>query len=331
MVARAAGVSVATVSNYLNGRHNQMSAATRARIQAAIDELGYRPNHIARSLVTRRTVTIGLVISELTNSLYPPVLLGVEAVLRSAGYGLLLANASDIESEKKAIKLMLAKQIDGLIMFSVSFLDIENDHLFMARESGLPVVVINRALPQGAPITQVQLNNIRGGYVATRHLLELGHRRIAHIAGPSSRFTGRDRRAGYLAALAEFGIAPDPALIVEGEYSFESGYQAIRRLLPHGPTAIFVGGDAMALGALRALSELGIRVPGDLSLVAYGDPDFVRFATPAITTVHLPIVEAGRVAAELLLEAIAQPDSPPVIRVLEPQLVVRSTTAPPPG
>jgi DNA-binding LacI/PurR family transcriptional regulator len=305
-----------------------MSAATRERIREAIERLGYHPNHVARSLATRRTATIGLIISELTNALYPPVILGAEAACRQAQYSLLLANAPDTDSERRAVELMRRKQVDGLILFSVSFIDIANDHLLHAHEEGVPIVVINRTMPEGAPIPRVMLDNFRGAYLATRHLVELGHRRIAHIAGPANRFTGLDRRAGYLAALAEAGLAVDPALVIEGDYSFESGYQAMRALLDHHrPSAVFIGGDAMALGALRAIRDAGLRVPDDLSLVAFGNPDFVHYATPALTTVDLPIVEAGRIAVELLLELIAGGDCTEQARVLEPRLLVRESTA----
>jgi len=328
-VAREAGVSVTTVSNYLNGRHSEMSVTTRERIREAIERLGYQPNHVARSLATRRTATIGLIISELTNALYPPVILGAEAACRQAQYSLLLANVTDTDSERRAVELMRSKQVDGLILFSVSFIDIANEHLLQAHEEGVPIVVINRMLPEGVPIPKVMLNNFRGAYLATRHLVELGHRRIAHIAGPANRFTGLDRRAGYLAALVEAGLPVDSALVIEGDYSFESGYRAMRALLDHDrPSAVFIGGDAMALGALRAIRDAGLRVPDDLSLVAFGNPDFVHYATPALTTVDLPIVEAGMVAVEMLLKRIAAPQMPAETRMLEPRLLVRESTAP---
>lgn len=305
-----------------------MSAATRERVREAIERLGYHPNHVARSLATRRTATIGLIISELTNALYPPVILGAEAACRQAQYSLLLANAPDAESERRAVELMRRKQVDGLILFSVSFIDIANDHLLCAHEEGVPIVVINRTMPEGAPIPRVMLDNFRGAYLATRHLVELGHRCIAHIAGPANRFTGLDRRAGYLAALAEAGLQSNSALVIEGDYSFESGYRAMHALLDHRPSAVFIGGDAMALGALRAIRDAGLRVPDDLSLVAFGNPDFVHYATPALTTVDLPIVEAGKIAVELLLERIAAPEMPGETRMLEPRLLVRDSTIP---
>jgi LacI family transcriptional regulator len=328
-VAREAGVSVSTVSNVLNGRHEEMAAATLARVRSTMERLDYRPNRLARSLVTRRTATIGLVISELTNSLYPPVILGAEAACRDAGHGLLLANAHDLDAERRTVEVMRDKQVDGLVLFSVSFLDLASEHLEWAQRAGTPVVVINRHLPPASTLSLVRFDHRGGGLLATRHLLELGHRRIAHLAGPSNRFTGRERREGYAAALIEAGLAPDARLIAEGDYSFESGRDLLRRVWRERPTAVFVGGDAMALGALRAAAELGVRVPGDLSLVAFGNPDFVRYATPAMTTIDLPVVEAGRTAAELVLARVANGGEREV-RTLETTLLVRATTAPPP-
>jgi LacI family transcriptional regulator len=326
-VANEAGVSIATVSNVLNGRHEQMAAATLLRVQDAIERLGYRPNHLAQSLVTNRTATIGLIISELTNSLYPPVILGAEAACRTAGHSLLLASAPDVDAERRIVEVMRRKQVDGLILFSVSFLDIANEHILRAEREGTPVVVINRQVPNDAPLSQVYFDHFGGARQATRHLLDLGHRRIAHIAGPAHRFTGVHRRGGYLAALGEAGIEADERLIAEGDYTFESGQRLIRRLWRERPTAVFVAGDAMALGALRALAELGLRVPADVSLVAFGNPDLVRYATPAITTIDLPVEQAGQAAAELVLCRIGRLDEKEV-RTLETTLLIRETTAP---
>jgi len=326
-VAVAAGVSMSTVSNVLSGRHEQMAVETRERVLAAIASLNYQPNHAARSLVTKRTATIGLIMSEVTNSLYPPVTVGAEEACREAGYGLLLANADDAESELRGVDLMRAKRVDALVIFSVSLLDADNRQLYAAQKAGMPVVAINRCLPLDAPLSAVWFDHKSGGRLATQHLIDLGHRRIAHIAGPANRMTGIHRREGYEAALTTAGIPLQPSLVASGDYSFASGEHLMRQLWPERPTAVFVAGDAMALGALRALSRLGVRVPDDLSLVAFGNPDFVRYATPAITTVDLPVAMAGRVAVELALRRMQRPEEKEV-RLLETSLLVRETTAP---
>jgi LacI family transcriptional regulator len=326
-VAIAAGVSMSTVSNVLSGRHEQMAVATRERVLATIASLNYQPNHAARSLVTRRTATIGLIMSEVTNSLYPPVTVGAEEACRQAGYGLLLANAEDAESERRGVDLMRAKRVDALVVFSVSLLDADNRQLYAAQKAGMPVVAINRSLPLDAPLSAVWFDHKSGGRLATQHLVDLGHRRIAHIAGPANRMTGIQRRQGYEAALTAAGIPLQSTLVATGDYSFASGERLMRQLWRERPTAVFVAGDAMALGALRALSRLGVRVPDDLSLVAFGNPDFVRYATPAITTVDLPVTIAGQVAVELALRRMQRPEEKEV-RLLETSLLVRETTAP---
>jgi DNA-binding LacI/PurR family transcriptional regulator len=327
-VAEAAGVSPSTVSNVLSGRHEQMAPETRERVQAAITRLNYQPNHVARSLVTKRTATIGLLISDMANSLYPPVTIGAEAACRAAGYGLLLASAEDAASERRGIELMRAKRVDALIVFAVSRLDADNDLLSAAQAAGMPVVAINRSLPADCPLSTVWFDHRGGGRLATEHLLALGHRRIAHIAGPPHRLTGVQRRQGYEDALTAAGLAPQPSLIAAGDYSFESGERVMRQLWRERPTAVFVAGDVMALGALRALSRLGVCVPDDISLVAFGDPDSIRFATPAITTIDLPVVAAGQVAVELAMQRMRSPEAKEV-RLLTTSLLVRETTAPP--
>ena len=327
-VAIAAGVSMSTVSNVLSGRHEQMAVKTRERVLAAIASLDYQPNHAARSLVTKRTATIGLIMSEVTNSLYPPVTVGAEAACRQSGYGLLLANAEGADSERRGVDLMRAKRVDALVVFAVSLLDADNQHLFAAQAAGMPVVVINRHLPVNAPLSAVWFDHTSGGCMATQHLVDLGHRRIAHIAGPANRMTGVHRRQGYEAALEAAGISPQPALVALGDYSFTSGEWLMRQLWRKRPTAVFVAGDAMALGALRALDRLGVRVPEDLSLVAFGNPDLVRYATPAITTVDLPVAVAGQVAVELALRRMQRPEEKEV-RMLDTSLLIRETTAPP--
>ena len=325
-VAMAAGVSVSTVSNVLSGRHEQMAVATRERVLEAIARLNYQPNHVARSLVTRRTATIGLIMSEVTNSLYPPVTVGAEEACRQAGYGLLLANAEDAEDERRAVALMRAKQVDALVVFAISLLEADHEHLYAAQAAGMPVVAINRVVPVDAPLSAVWFDHRGGGRLATSHLVDLGHRRIAHLAGPASRLTGIHRRQGYEAALHAARIPLEPALVATGDYSFASGEALMSELWRQRPTAVFVGGDAMALGALRALARLGVRVPDDLSLVAFGNPDFVRYATPAITTVDLPVAAAGRVAVELALRRMRYPEEKEV-RLLDTTLLVRETTA----
>jgi LacI family transcriptional regulator len=332
-VAVAAGVSASTVSNVLNGRRHEMSAETLDRVQSAMARLNYRPNRVAQGLATNSTRTVALIVSELTNTLYPPVLLGAETVCREAEFALLIANAPDLAAERRTIEVLLDKRVSGIVLFSSSAIGVDDDHLLRAVDAGTPVVAINRHGPATARLTRVQFDHLGGARAAVRHLIELGHLRIGHIAGPASRFTGRLRRDGYAAALREASIPVAEHLIVEGDYSFETGRRAFAQVWAERPTAVFVGGDVMALGALRAARDLGVCVPADLSLVAFGDPDAVRFATPGVTTVDLPVAEAGRLATELVLHRVADSNGrgPAEAPLLKPTLVVRETTASPPS
>ncbi len=329
-VAEEAGVSISTVSNVVSGRHHQMKPETRERVLAAMEKLRYRPNHVARSLVTSRTSTIGLIMGDLTNSLYPPVTIGAEAACREAGYSLLLASADDPDAERKAVDVMRSKQVDAVILFSIAFIDAEYDFLVQADREGTAIVTLNRNLPLDAPLSSVWFDHRSGGWMATRHLIEMGHQRIAHIGGPENRLTGVLRRTGYQDALQSAGYEVSPGLYREGDHTFESGEYLMTELWQERPTAVIVGGDTMALGALRAARKLGLRVPEDVSLVAFGNPDAVRFATPALTTIDLPVAEAGRTAVELALSRIREPQRKEV-RTLQPALLLRETTAPPGG
>lgn len=325
-VANAAGVSVSTVSNVISGRHQQMSPETLARVRDAMTELDYQPNPVARSLVTRRTATIGLVMSDVRNPLYPPVTVGAEAACRDAGYGLLLATAADPESELRAVELMYAKRVDALVVFSMAFVDPDNRRFEALQNQGIPVVPINRWLTDDSRLSVVWFDHEGGAYQATRYLIELGHRRIVHVTGPGDRLTAIYRRQGFERAMREAGLPAGPESIVEGDFTFATGEQLAPALLKRKPTAIFAGGDALAMGVLRGIRLQGRTVPEEISLIAFGNPEFVRYTTPAVTTIDLPVSEAGRMAVELALHRLQYPEEE--VRTLSTQLLVRESTAP---
>ena len=327
-VANAAGVSVSTVSNVISGRYQQMSPETLARVRAAMTDLNYHPNPVARSLVTRRTATIGLVMSDVRNPLYPPVTVGAEAACRDAGYGLLLATAGDPEGEMRAIELMYAKRVDALVVFSVAYVDPDNQRFEAMQKMGIPVVPINRWLAEDSRLSAVWFDHEGGAYQATRHLIGLGHRRIMHVAGPRDRLTAIYRRCGFERAMRDAGLPVEPDAIVEGDFTFSTGERLASALLEREPTAIFAGGDALAMGILRGITRLGHQVPEDISLIAFGNPEFVRYTTPAMTTIDLPVSEAGHIAVELALRRLQNPEEREV-RTLNTQLLVRESTAPP--
>lgn len=333
-VAERANVSVATVSHVLNGNDQHVGAEKRARVMAVVEELHYRPNAIARSMIKRKTGTIGLIISEVDNALFVPVVGGVEEVLRARGYHIVLAAAPDVANEIAAIETLRAQQVDGFIFMSLSIAT-PISHLVRLKDEGVPFVVINRYL-NDPDINQVLLDDWGAGYQATQHLLSLGHTCIATISGPihnnPPRRSATERHRGYLQALEEHALPIRPEWTVVGDYTYEGGYQAARQLVHslsqdgQHPTALFVASDVMATGALKALAEANVRVPDDVALVTIGDPPFAPYTIPALSTLSLPVIEAGRISARLVLDWLDghSPD-PTQTSTLSFNLVVRES------
>ncbi len=193
---------------------------------------------------------------------------------------------------------------------------------------GIPVVPINRWLGADSQLSAVWFDHEGGAYQATRHLIELGHRQIVHVTGPGDRLTAIYRRCGFERAMRDAGLPVKPDAIVEGDFTFATGERLAPVLLERAPTAVFAGGDALAMGILRGITRLGCRVPEEISLIAFGNPEFVRYTTPAVTTIDLPVSEAGHTAVELALRRLQNPEEREV-RTLSTQLLVRESTAPP--
>ncbi len=329
-VAEAAGVSISTVSNVLNHHHDRMAPDTRETVLRVAGELGYRTNPIARSLITRRTATIGLIVSDITNPLYPPAIEGVERQARAAGWQVILCSARDLAAQEEAAEILLDRRVDGVIVFATSHLG-DDHYLRELAAAGVPVLTINRVLDD-PHVLQVRFDNQGGAAAVVEHLVSLGHTRIAHVAGPQTRLTALQRLEGYRTVLERHHLPWRKAYVRLGDYSFASGVaqtQALLRCRPV-PTAIFAASELSALGALRALREAGLRVPEDMSLAAFGYPEFLSYCTPTITTVSLPIVEAGERAAALLIARIDAPgEPPPAPCILPATLVAGGSTAPP--
>ncbi|MDB5082291.1 MAG: hypothetical protein JWP00_4215 [Chloroflexi bacterium] len=326
-VALKAGVSVGTVSHVLNGASRHVGALTRERVLSAAQVLQYRPNVIARSMVKRATATIGLVITQLNNPLFVPVTEGVESVLREEGYGIILASANDMPGEIQAVETLRSRQVDGFIFMSLSVL-YQGDHLLDLNRQGVPFVVINRSL-EAPEINRVLVDDIGASRQATAHLLNLGHSNVATITGPcADRLSAVKRYQGWLAELTARDIKPRPGWIVAGDYTYESGYQAACRLLqtvPH-PTALFIANESMAVGALKALADAGVNVPRDIAIVTVGDPPFAAYTTPSLTTMALPVMEAGRIAARLLVDWLKYGRPDPAQKITLPcELKVRES------
>ncbi len=316
-VARAAGVSVATVSRVLNGAET-VAPELRDRVVSASRELGYRPNPHARALHTGRSHAIG-VAATYVGGFFADLFDGLESRLAGAGYRLLVAGGNGQRAdERNTLFDLLNRHVDGLVVFLEAVGDAD---LAEVVGRGTPTLVLGRVVP-GIEDRCFAWDQRAGGALATRHLLAMGHRRIGHLAGPTSNLHARERREGYVQAMREAGIALEPGWIAEGDFQENGGREAMRTLLAQSDlTAVFVANDQMALGALSALWERGLRCPTDLSLIGFDDQRVSSFTTPPLTTVRQPLEELGRIVADRLLldirseQGAGRPDLPPLALV----------------
>jgi LacI family transcriptional regulator len=331
-VAKAAGVHPSTVSRVLNRRGElNLLPSTRQRVVAAAARLGYRPSALARSLRLRRTFTLGMLVPNIDNPLFPPIIKGVEDTAHSRGYNLVLCNTEDSsEREESYLRVLRERQVDGVLIASSFMADSTIAEL---RRDKFPFVLVNRG-SRAADDLSVVVDNQMGVAEAVKHLADLGHRRIGIVAGPQTTMTGQQRLAAARATLRQRRIRLDPALVVFAEaFSQEAGYRAARRLMlgSDPPTAIFGANDLLALGALRAAREAGLECPGQLSLVGFNDIPFAEFFGPPLTTVHVPQHDMGVRAACLILAQIEGHEIETRRVVLDVHLVVRGSTAVPAG
>jgi LacI family transcriptional regulator len=321
MVAERAGVSPSTVSRILNGTA-VVSDDKRAAVDQAIAELGYVPNPVARGLAGGRTMSVGVLTQAIDSPFYGAALRGIEDALAPAGYSPLFTSGHwHAEQEMRAIEVLRSRRVDGLIVLEGRLSDVALRSL--ARQ--LPVVVTGRDL-RAANLCSLSFDNFEGARLATQHLLALGHRRIAFIAGDPRHPDAAERRRGFHAALAAAGVPPDPALELPGEYHEESGVQAVERLFSSGRpyTAIFAANDQMALGAALALYRRGLKVPDDVSLIGFDDVATALYAVPPLSTVHHPIREIGHLAATAMLQLLA--GQKPQLQVPPPRVIARESS-----
>ncbi|TYT24398.1 LacI family transcriptional regulator [Dictyoglomus thermophilum] len=328
-VAKLAGVSISTVSHVIN-KTRYVEPETREKVYQAIKTLGYRPNILASSLRKRVTNTIGLIISNITNLFYPEVVRGVEDLLAKYNYNLILCNSDeDVEKEKNYIEVLFSRRVDGLIITpSKSSETRENLDLF--REKNIPIVLVDRKI-EGLEEDVVLADNIEGTYEAISYLVSLGHKRIGIITGPLDTTTGCERLEGYLKALEDKGIKKDDNLIYEGDFKEEGGYKGVEALLNinNPPTAIFTSNNLMALGALKKITELGLKIPQDLSLISFDDMDWFPYFSPPLTAVYQPAYELGETAVKLLFERLKRGRKKRKEVRLPTKLIIRESCAPP--
>ncbi len=325
-VARKAGVSRQTVSRVLNNK-GEVSQETRQRVLEVIAELDYRPSAVARSMARGQTCTLGCIAPTLTDFTFASIIEGAQAEARRLGYFILTGSAPTEREVESLLEEFLHRRVDGLMVFN-PYADQRFRHLLPLIESGTPIVYLGNT-PCGEPVSSVRCDDQDGGFQATRYLLQLGHTVIATITGPPNEECTGDRLNGYRRALEQAEIPLDSRLIVNGNWSALSGYQATRTLLETGVpfTAIFAQNDQMAIGAIHALREAGLSVPRDVSVIGFDDIPLASYFDPPLTTLRQPMAELGMWAARLLVEAIRNPNHPMERILLQARIVERASCA----
>ncbi len=326
-VAEHAGVSVAVVSYVVNNGPRPVAPETQAKVKKAIKELGYYPNELARSLSRKQTAIIGLIIPNLTNPVYAEIADSLERTCAAEGYMVMLCGTGrDAGKEKRLAQILRAKQVDGVVVIPSQAPQII---LTPLQQAHIPTVVLEHDIPDTHSIA---IDDREGGRLGTQHLLSLGHRRIGFIRREPTSALSSLRLVGYREMLAEAGIAFDPALVIESKAGQSAGYAAMQQLLalPHPPTAVFTHNDVLAVGAMRAIFDAGLRVPDDISVVGYDDTIGSSYLNPPLTTVKFPVAEMGRRAGQTVLELAQKEGSVPAQTITLPvKLIVRASTAPP--
>lgn len=325
-VAQQAGVSPSTVSHVINDTRF-VSQQLRDRVLHAMRELNYQPSAVARSLRTKRTQVVALVIPDITNPYFPEVARGVQDVAEENEYSVILCNTDRVRGrELRFLKALRGQRVDGLILNPS---EVTSGDLQDLQDAQIPVVLIGSQIDH-PDLDVVMVDNVQGAYDAVSHLIDLGHRRIGLVGGSRAASSGEQRFQGYIRALADLDIPIDEEIITEGRFTREGGYESMKRLLAlqAPPTAVFASSDVMAIGALMAIQEEGLQVPNDVSLVGFDDIAEASTTTPKLTTVSQPKYQTGQVAAQLLFDRVegASPGERQKI-VLSHQLVIRDSTA----
>lgn len=328
-VANRARVSIGTVSNVLRGTA-RVSAALRERVEAAIRELDYHPNEIARSLKVNQTYMLGMVLPDITNPFFPDIIRGAEDQAFLRGYLLVTANTDEQEErERRVIGMLRSRRVDGMLLACAPGND--TTHIRGAIESGIPIVCFDRSVP-GIKVDCVLLDNVRGAEQCVRYLIRVGYRNLAIITGSLTLQTARERLRGYEIALKESGIPVSRELILEGDFRRESGYRLAKEILLRRtrPSAIFVCNGVMTLGVLEAFEEMNVQCPQDVALATFDDLVIDRSFHPRLTVVAQPGYEMGAQGATLLMDRIEGKltKKPFVIRI-PPTFIVRESTSGP--
>ncbi|WP_206543652.1 ribose operon transcriptional repressor RbsR [Pantoea dispersa] len=323
-VARLAGVSTSTVSHVINN-NRFVSEQVRDRVEQAIRELNYAPSALARSLKIKQTRTIGMLLTASSNPFYSEVVRGVENSCYERGYSLILCNTEgDEERMNRSLETLMQKRVDGLLMMCTE------THLpspdILNRYPSVPMVMMDWAPFEGRGDI-IQDNALLGGELATQYLIDRGYTRIACIAGPLDKTPARLRLDGFHQAMAASGLAVPPGYVVDGDFEFQGGFNAMNQLLALDPPpqAVFTSNDAMAVGVYHALYQAGLRVPQDMAVMGYDNIELARYLTPPLSTIHQPKDELGELAIDTLIHRMSDPDASQQTLVLTPELVERGS------
>lgn len=323
-IAKMAGVSTTTVSMIINNKAGNISQGTKDRVLNLMKEHNYVPNVMARSLVTKKTHTIGLVIPDITNPFFPEIARGVEDKANQEGYNVIYCNTDDRTiKEERYIEMLLEKMVDGII-FTASSKRIEGFKNPMNVK--IPVILMDREIEFAGIKAKITGNNRLGAYEGVKHLFEYGYKRIVFISGPLVNKPSLDRFEGYKKALKEF--QQQSILVLEGDYKIDWGYEAVKKLIARGEAfdGIFCGNDLIAVGVIKSLKEEGLRVPEDVGVVGFDDIYMARLLDPELTTVRQPNYEMGYRAAEMLIDVISGKEPDPKDMVFDTELIIRKST-----
>ena len=302
-IANAAGVSIATVSKVVNGKDHNITSATRQRVLETINELNYVPNRIASSMITKNTYTIGLVIPDITNPFFPEVARGVEDYANQAGYHVVLCNSdNNLKKESTYIYMLQEKMVDGIIITS-STSSVREESARNYMKIGIPIITVDRDMKDFKTQGKILVDNTKGAFEAVSYMIEKGYKKILHLSGSMNSTPSIQRFEGYKNALKYHNIDFNPDLYLEGTYDVEWGYEGIKKIMDKKIDfdSVFCGNDLIAIGAMKAIKELGLRIPEDIGIMGFDNIYIASVVTPSLSTVNQPNYKMGYKAAELLI------------------------------
>lgn len=325
-IARLAGVSIATVSKIRNNKDDSISQGTRERVLKIMEENNYVPNVMARSLVTKKTQTIGLVIPDIRNPFFPELARGAEDKANEEGYNIIFCNTDDdLNKEEKYINMLMEKMVDGIIFTAASR---RNGCFESLKKITIPIILVDRDIDFDGVKGKITVDNLSGAYEGMKHLLNCGYRKIPFLSGPLSNRSSLDRLEGYKRALGEFGVDFKEEYILEGEYDSDWGYDGVKQILKDITAfdAIFCGSDVIAIGAIKSLKEQGIKVPMDVGILGFDDIYMAKLVNPELTTIKQPNYEMGYKAVEMLIDVLEKKTQHNEHLILDTKLIIRNST-----